>query len=226
MGGFGTGLGHVQVTQESSTSEHQGWHRQSPKFLCQVSSPAAAPKPRCLRFQPSQSCNIWSNPKKSCVLPSRKQGMGSGREGTLERGWEQGRRAGKAGWCGGKGCRKQLLGPRAPRPARVQLRGGFHGTPQLPLPLAAPKAVIKCGQTHNYRGAAAGGLWGSAGPLHLPGAACQGSCAVLPVLPAEQGRDQHLPMAPGRAGISVPVLPDRAGTKPPMLQTGQGSMSP
>lgn len=55
LGGFGAGLGHVQVTQEGSTSGHQGRHRQSPRFLCQVSSPAAAPKPRCFGFQPSQS---------------------------------------------------------------------------------------------------------------------------------------------------------------------------
>lgn len=30
--GFGTCLGHVHVTQGSSTSGHQGWHRQPPNF--------------------------------------------------------------------------------------------------------------------------------------------------------------------------------------------------
>lgn len=100
------------------------------------------------------------------------------------------------------GCRKQLLGPRAPCPARVQLWGGFHGTSQLLLPLAAPKAVIKRRQTLNYRGAAAGGLGGVLGP-------CPCTCRVLPAKGAVLGWSRS------RGGIGIFPWP----------QARQGSLS-
>ena len=55
----------------------------------------------------------------------------------------------------------------------------------LAAALPAPKAVIKCRQTHNYHGAAAGGHTSSAGVFGaLPlctclCAACQGRCELL-----------------------------------------------
>lgn len=152
--------------------------------------------------------------------------MGRGREGTLERGWEQGRCAGKAGWCGGKGGRKQLLGPRAPRLARVQLRGGFHGTSQLLLPLAAPKAVIKCaGRPTITGGPLLGGSGGALGPCSCLAQPAKG--AVLCCLCCPQSKDGIGILPWPRAGQgSVSLCPQaEQGSNLPMLQTGQGSMS-
>lgn len=164
--------------------------------------------------------------------------MCRGREGTLERGWEQGRCAGKAGWCGGKGGRKQLLGPRAPRLARVQLRGGFHGTSQLLLPLAAPKAVIKCAGRPTITG---GRCWGALGERWAPAAAwrslprelCCAACAAprartgsaschgpgqgrdqCPCVP-RQSRDQTSPCS-RQDRDQCPCDPGRTGTNIPI----------
>lgn len=114
--------------------------------------------------------------------------------------------------------------------------------------LPAPKAVIKCTQTHNYRGAVAGGHASSAGVLGaLPLCTCLCSnakgdvscccdaCAACtasrqgtdqsPHVP-RQGRD-HVPHAPGRAGISAPMSPGRTAISiSPWPQAGQGSVSP
>lgn len=114
--------------------------------------------------------------------------------------------------------------------------------------LPAPKAVIKCTQTHNYRGAVAGGHASSAGVLGaLPLCTCLCSnakgdvscccdaCAACtasrqgtdqsPRVP-RQGRD-HVPHAPGRAGISAPMSPGRTAISiSPWPQAGQGSVSP
>lgn len=132
LGGFGTCAG-------GTGEQHIKGGISSP----QISTPSPIPS-RCSKASASQISAL--SELKYLVKPAKTPRAGS-------RGWaggdgEPGEGLG-AGMVRREGCRKQLLGARAPCPDRVQLWGGSHGTSQLLLPPAAPKAVIKCRQTHN-----------------------------------------------------------------------------